>query len=165
LKKSNKRKPIDAREKIKAWFKDQFPGSDIFLVEVQVNIKSKIVLLIDGIEPISVKDCTRISRELSVWLDEQDFISDAYTLEVSSVGADSVLKNPLQFFKHLGREVKLETSQGETLQGLLSKIDSENLILQIPKKEKGKKKEIIETLIPLDKVISITVVISFKENK
>jgi len=123
------------------------------------------VLLIDGIEPIAVKDCTRVSRELSVWLDEQDFIPDAYTLEVSSVGADSVLKNPLQFFKHVGREIKVETSEGEKVQGVLTRIESETLFLSVKNKEKGKKREVLECIIPIDKVLSITVILSFKENK
>ena len=121
--------------------------------------------MIDGIEPIAVKDCTRVSRELSVWLDEQDFIPDAYTLEVSSVGADSVLKNPLQFFKHVGREIKVETSEGEKVQGILTRIDSETLFLSVKNKEKGKKREVLECIIPIDKVLSITVILSFKENK
>lgn len=156
---------IEAREKIKNWFKDQFPGDNFFLVEVQINMKSKVILLIDGIEPISVKDCTRVSREISVWLDEQDFLPDAYTLEVSSVGADSVLKNPLQFYKHIGREIKLETSEGETLQGILSKIESDILTLNIKIKEKVKKGNVLVKEIPLTQIISLEVVLSFKESK
>ena len=119
--------------------------------------------MIDGLNPIAVKDCTRVTREISEWLDEQDFLPEAYTLEVSSVGADAVLKNPIQFYKHVGREIKVQVEGGESFQGILAKIESEALILQITKKEKGKKKEVLDTEIPLDKVLSIEVVISFKE--
>jgi len=132
-------------------------------VDVQINIKSKIVLLIDGLRPILVKDCSLISRSISLWLDEQDFIKDAYTLEVSSVGADAVLKNPFQFFKHIGREVKLDLKNGDKNQGVLKAIEAEELLLEIQKKEKGKKKEVLEEKIPLSEIDSMTVVLSFKE--
>ncbi len=155
--------PSQAQEKIKTWFENQYPENDVFLVDVQINIKSKIVLLIDGLEPILVKDCTKVSRSISPWLDEQDFIKEAYTLEVSSVGADAVLKNPLQFGKHIDREILIVLKNGESLQGILKKVSQENLTLLISKKEKGKKIEVFEHYIPSQNIESIQVIISFKE--
>ena len=35
---------------------------------------------------IDVNDCARVSRYLSKWLDKEDFIKEAYTLEVCSKG-------------------------------------------------------------------------------
>lgn len=35
---------------------------------------------------ISINDCAQVSRRLSKWLDKEDFIKEAYTLEVCSRG-------------------------------------------------------------------------------
>jgi len=35
---------------------------------------------------ININDCAKVSRYLSKWLDKEDFISEAYTLEVCSRG-------------------------------------------------------------------------------
>ena len=35
---------------------------------------------------IGINDCVKVSRKLSAWLDKEDFIKEAYTLEVCSKG-------------------------------------------------------------------------------
>ncbi len=35
---------------------------------------------------IGINDCVKVSRRLSKWLDKEDFIKEAYTLEVCSKG-------------------------------------------------------------------------------
>ena len=35
---------------------------------------------------VNINDCAKVSRYLSKWLDKEDFISEAYTLEVCSRG-------------------------------------------------------------------------------
>lgn len=62
---------------------------------------------IDKPEGISINDCEAVSRVLSDLLDEADPITDAYTFEVSSAGADRVLKTPAHFAAFLGSEVDL----------------------------------------------------------
>ena len=46
---------------------------------------------------ISIDDCEAVSRPLSDLLDEADPIEGSYTFEVSSAGADRVLKKPEHF--------------------------------------------------------------------
>ena len=48
---------------------------------------------IDKPEGVSIIDCENVSRAFSDKLDEEDFISDAYILEVSSPGLGRALKN------------------------------------------------------------------------
>ncbi len=43
---------------------------------------------------VSIDDCEAVSRPLSDKLDEADPIEGSYTFEVSSAGADRVLKKP-----------------------------------------------------------------------
>lgn len=54
---------------------------------------------------VSINDCEAVSRPLSDQLDEADPIEGSYTLEVSSAGADRVLKKPEHFAAFLGSQV------------------------------------------------------------
>ena len=54
---------------------------------------------------IGVDDCEVISRDLSDWLDEEDFIDDSYVLEVSSPGLDRPLKKEKDYIRSMGRDV------------------------------------------------------------
>ena len=47
---------------------------------------------IDKADGVSIEDCEAVSRPLSDKLDEADPIEGSYTFEVSSAGADRVLK-------------------------------------------------------------------------
>ena len=56
---------------------------------------------------VSINDCEEVSRPLSDALDEVDPIEGSYVLEVSSAGADRVLKKPEHFQQFLGAEVEV----------------------------------------------------------
>ena len=59
-------------------------------------------------EGISIDDCEAVSRPLSDKLDEADPIEGSYTFEVSSAGADRVLKKPEHFIQFQGQEVEVK---------------------------------------------------------
>ena len=63
---------------------------------------------IDKEEGVSIQDCEAVSRPLSDKLDEADPIEGSYTFEVSSAGADRVLKRPEHFDRFLGTEVEVK---------------------------------------------------------
>ena len=54
---------------------------------------------IDKADGVNIQDCENVSRKLSDRLDEEDFIEEAYILEVSSPG----LGRPLKKDRHLKR--------------------------------------------------------------
>ena len=58
---------------------------------------------------VTIDDCEAFSRQLDPLLDEADPIPDSYIFEVSSAGAERVLKRPSDFQRFLGAfvEVKL----------------------------------------------------------
>ena len=62
---------------------------------------------IDKEEGVSINDCEAVSRPLSDVLDEADPIEGSYVLEVSSAGADRVLKKEEHFRQFTGAEVEL----------------------------------------------------------
>lgn len=68
-----------------------------------------LVVYIDKPEGINIDDCTKVSRYISAKLDEADFITTSYRLQVSSPGLDRPLKTERDFEKHAGElvEVKL----------------------------------------------------------
>ena len=57
---------------------------------------------------VSIQDCEAVSRPLSDALDEADPIQDSYVLEVSSAGADRVLKKPEHLDRFIGEEVEIK---------------------------------------------------------
>ena len=64
-------------------------------------------VLIDKEGGVDILDCEAVSRPLSDKLDEADPIEGSYTFEVSSAGADRVLKKPEHFAQFQGAEVEV----------------------------------------------------------
>ena len=57
---------------------------------------------------IGVEDCERVSRELSALLDVEDPIEVPYQLEVSSPGADRILRTVAHYRRQVGQRVHVE---------------------------------------------------------
>ncbi len=64
-------------------------------------------IYIDKEGGVSINDCEAVSRPLSDKLDEVDPIEGSYTLEVSSAGADRVLKKSEHFAAFIGSMVEV----------------------------------------------------------
>ena len=62
---------------------------------------------IDKPEGVNIQDCENVSRALSDALDREDFIADAYVLEVSSPGLGRALKKEKHLQAAIGREVEI----------------------------------------------------------
>ena len=82
---------------------------------------------------IDVDDCSIISRDISVLLDIEDPINDAYILEVSSPGIDRPLTRLKDFSNWQGYEVKLETYElingQRRFKGEIYNIEKDNITL------------------------------------
>ncbi len=57
---------------------------------------------------ITIDDLTAVNHELSDLLDEHDFISESYILEVSSPGLLRPFKKPKDFIRNLGGDVEVK---------------------------------------------------------
>ncbi len=62
-------------------------------------------------DSIGIKDCQRISEDLSAVLDVEDVIPHRYTLEVSSPGLDRPLRHAGDYRRFAGRAAKLVFSE------------------------------------------------------
>ena len=57
---------------------------------------------------VGINDCEMFSRAVEEKLDAEDPIDEAYCLEVSSPGADRILKTEREFLYYIGREVDVK---------------------------------------------------------
>ncbi|XOF32386.1 MAG: ribosome maturation factor RimP [Candidatus Electrothrix sp. YB6] len=82
------------------------------LVEVQFRRESGWVLrlFIDREGGVNVDDCAAVSRQISTYLEVEDLIPHAYTLEVSSPGLERPLKRLEDFIRFTGRKVKVKVN-------------------------------------------------------
>lgn len=84
------------------------------LVEVEFRREARgwvLRLYVDKEGGITVDDCAEVSREMGRALDVEDFISNPYTLEVSSPGLTRSLRNEGDFIKYRNRRVKVTTRE------------------------------------------------------
>lgn len=69
----------------------------------------KVRVFIDKPDGITHEDCVAVSRKVDEILEEEDFISTAYILEVSSPGLERGLYKLEDFEKFAGKLAKLKT--------------------------------------------------------
>ncbi|MCR5715528.1 MAG: ribosome maturation factor RimP [Lachnospiraceae bacterium] len=82
---------------------------------------------------VTIEDCETVSRALSDILDADDFIEDAYILEVSSPGLGRVLKKDKHLSYSLGEQVELKTYKPidgqKEFEGVLNAFDADTITL------------------------------------
>lgn len=92
-------------------------------------------IYIDKEGGININDCELISRAFSEILDKDDYIEDAYILEVSSPGLGRLLKKDKDFQRNMGEEVEVRTykpiNKQKEFVGLLDAWDKESVTLQM----------------------------------
>lgn len=88
---------------------------------------------------VDINDCEKVSRALSDELDKEDFIDDAYILEVSSPGLGRILKKDKHFEKSLGEEVEIKTykpiDKCREFAGILKAYDDKTVTIETDNKE------------------------------
>jgi ribosome maturation factor RimP len=83
-------------------------GCEIAVVNLFTRNKVRTLQImierLDGV-PVSIDDCERVSRAVSISLDVHDPISGKYDLEISSTGIDRPLVLPSDFIRFSGKPV------------------------------------------------------------
>lgn len=84
-------------------------------------------------EGVNIKDCEVVSRAVSEILDKEDFIEDAYILEISSPGLGRALKKDKHFDKSIGEQVEIRlykpVEKQKEFTGILDSYDKESITL------------------------------------
>src|SRR5688500_12735881 len=137
---------------------------DKFVVEVLISgkkIPKRVLVIIDGDHGITIDDCADLSRILSKEFDERAFFGeDNYLLEVSTPGLDHPLKLKRQYFKNIGRNLKV-VGKETIAEGKLKEVTDDSIIL-VQEVGTGKKKEAKEIEIPFSEIEKTFVMVSFK---
>ncbi len=103
-------------------------GFDLLELEFSGNI---LRLVIDRPGGVSMDDCVAVNRRIGLLLDAEDPIANPYRLEVSSPGLTRRIKTPWEFEHFSGRKVKVQTSSGETVKGVIKGLEGDSVILLV----------------------------------
>jgi len=134
----------------------------LFIVDIKMLSNGTLTILLDGDNGIGIDDCAAVSRHVGFHLEEENVIERAYTLEVSSPGLDAPLVNIRQYVKNVGRSLAIKMADGTKREGRLAGLTEDAIMIEEKIKEKWKKAELIESVIPIDKITETKVLISFK---
>ncbi len=113
-------------------------GTDIEIYDIEFvkeGPRYYLRIFIDKENGVWIEDCEKVSRAVDVLIEESDFIKPAYILEVSSPGADRLLKKNEDFKKYAGKIVDLKLYKSldgtKEFQGELVGLDSEEKIIKL----------------------------------
>jgi ribosome maturation factor RimP len=139
-------------------------SSDKFVVEVLVSgkkIPKRVMVIIDGDRGITIDDCAELSRQISKGLDDRAlFDEENYLLEVSTPGLDHPLKLKRQYYKNIGRNLRVKR-QDTVTEGKLTEVTEEKIML-VQQVGTGKKVETTTVEIPFTEIDKAFVLVSFK---
>lgn len=83
---------------------------------------------------VTIEDCERVSRAVSDVMDREDFIPDAYILEVSSPGLGRALKKDKHLARSIGEKVEIKTykpiEKQKEFSGILREFDAESITIE-----------------------------------
>jgi ribosome maturation factor RimP len=99
---------------------------DMFLVEVELKHQKipEIWVFIDSEHGgVSVDKCSKISREISAVVDDENIMGGAYRLNVSSPGLSRPLSDKRQYAKNRGRTAKIKYKEEDNYQSVEGVID------------------------------------------
>ncbi|MBI2833114.1 MAG: ribosome maturation factor RimP [Acidobacteria bacterium] len=89
-------------------------------------------------DAIGVRECERVSHDLSAILDVDDAIERHYTLEVSSPGLDRPLRRTDDYRRFTGRLAKIVVSEAvdgqRHFEGRLKGVEGDHVVLEIGRK-------------------------------
>ena len=87
------------------------------------------------LEPLTMGDCTKASRKISVLLDVEDPIEGSYNLEVTSPGLDRPLTKAADYKRFIGEFIKVQLHHGldnrRNFSGVLINADDHGCELEV----------------------------------
>jgi ribosome maturation factor RimP len=134
---------------------------DIFLVEVRIKPTNNIKVFLDADNGISIDKLVQYNRKLYREIEEEQvFANNDFSLEVSSPGLDEPLKLNRQYKKNIGRYVEVIQADGTVTEGKLISAEDDQVVIE-EEKGKGKKKEMIQHIIPFSNIKTTKIQIKF----
>ena len=162
---------VTLKEKVEKLLEQKFTEKDfqdLFIVEVRQLAGEKIQVFIDSSTNLQLSRCAKISRYLEKAIEENAWLSERYTLEVSSPGVGEPLKLKRQYTKNIGRLVSVQIKgEHKHIQGILAEVKKSSIGVTYTERvrvEGRKKKEnvTIRKEIAFDDILQTIVKTSFK---
>lgn len=154
-------------EKIKELLAKKFQEEgfqDCFLVDLKAGLNNKVEVFIESDSALTHPRCQKISRYLEGFIDENQWLGEKYTLEVSSPGIGKPLKLKRQYYKNIGRRVEINFLEGKPQTGKLIEVNDDTITIEyeiIIKEGKKKRKEMFEHVIPFENIKKAVVKVTF----
>lgn len=151
---------MSLRETVLKLVEEAVVETDIYVVDIVISesrIKRKVSILLDSDAGITIEECTKVSR--SIGLQMEEIIEEAFTLEVSSPGADAPLKLNRQYTKSIGRNLKVNLKDGSEVKGQLTEVTETSITIEPEAKKKVKPEAMT---LNFDDIKEAKVIISFK---
>lgn len=138
---------------------DYVKDKSIFPVELSVRSGNRIFVYIDGDQGVTIDECKALNRFIDSKLnrDEED-----YELTVSTSGADSPLRFPRQYPKHVGRTLHIRLQDGTEVKGKLAAVAPDQIEIEPAPAGKGKPKTTGNLVIAYDKIREATIELAYK---
>ncbi|MEZ4908477.1 MAG: hypothetical protein R2771_12740 [Saprospiraceae bacterium] len=115
--------------------------SDCYTVEINIGNRNKIEIFVDSDSGMTIGKCTKISRYLEKYLDEEVFPDIVYTLEVSSPGIERPLIKR-QYQKNIGRHIELLLTDDNKIDGILEVVNENDIVILVKNKKEFDQKNI-----------------------
>lgn len=140
--------------------KDQFL---VNIIHKSGSGSGKLLVLVDSDTGLTIHDCARISRKLSIELENRDYFDSNYLLEVSSPGIDQPLQLIRQYLKNIGKKLRIHMLDGQEIEGKLTDVQKD--FIRIEKGTlSGKQKINKETLtVSFENIRLAKVLVSFNK--
>lgn len=140
--------------------KDQFL---VNIIHKSGSGSGKLLVLVDSDTGLTIHDCARISRKLSIELENRDYFDSNYLLEVSSPGIDQPLQLIRQYLKNIGKKLRIHMLDGQEIEGKLTDVQKD--FIRIEKGTlSGKQKINKETLtVSFENIRLAKVLVSFSK--
>ena len=128
---------------------EEFPDVFIVGIEIKQGKRSILSVKVDTDQGITLGTCTRLSRKVNRWLEEEDSTNVGdLVVEVSSPGVGYPLKLVRQYPRNIGRILQVIDEEGHSIKGKLLRVEGKEIQLDTritslkgQKKKANKKKQ------------------------
>ncbi len=139
------------KQTIDALLQKKLAELNLFLVELNVSADNVITVYADGMENISVEQCTAIARYLRSELGEA---ADNFEITASSPGLDKPFRHMNQYLKNIGKSVEIITAEGNKIEGKINTANEKEVVINPFKKRnpknKAQKPEVSDQLVSVE---------------
>lgn len=101
---------------------------ELFVVQWTLSSDNDIRVVVDGDRGVDMETLVALSRAIEHH-PGMDREREDFSISVLSPGADAPLVLPRQYAKHVGRQLKVLTAQGEEILGTLDRADGQGIAL------------------------------------